>query len=154
MPLIVTITKNADSTYSSDKTSKEIYDAYKNGAYIEARYSWLPFIGYLYTAKPSFVILMVDLNYHESFGSIKNSTATMISGNNVNVLEVNNPLILPPADTKAGSVWAIDATDGPKWMAPANQTNALTDLAELGLITPAQQNGTFYTSPAGEIYTI
>lgn len=36
----------------------------------------------------------------------------------------------------------------------ADQTNALTDLAELGLITPAQQNGTFYTSPAGEIYTI
>lgn len=36
----------------------------------------------------------------------------------------------------------------------ADQTNALTALAELGLITPAQQNGTFYTSPAGEIYTI
>lgn len=32
--------------------------------------------------------------------------------------------------------------------------NALTDLTELGLITPAQQNGTFYTSPTGEIYTI
>lgn len=37
---------------------------------------------------------------------------------------------------------------------PADQTNALAALAELGLITPAQQNGTFYTSPAGEIYTI
>ena len=36
----------------------------------------------------------------------------------------------------------------------ADQTNALAALAELGLITPAQQNGTFYTSPAGEIYTI
>lgn len=128
MPLIVTITKNADSTYSSDKRSEEIYAAYKNGAYIEVRYSWLPFIGYLYTANPRYVGFMVDLKSRESFGAITNYVATMISGNNVDVLEVNNPLILPPADTKAGSVWAIDATDGPKWMAPANLTDVPTDV--------------------------
>lgn len=154
MPLIVTITKNADSTYSSDKTSKEIYDAYKNGAYIEARYSWMPFIGHLYFANPRSVGFVVDLKTRESFGSITNYVATMIESNHAAVFEIDNPLIIPPAGTKAGSVWTIDATDGPMWMAPANQTNALTDLAELGLITPAQQNGTFYTSPAGEIYTI
>lgn len=32
--------------------------------------------------------------------------------------------------------------------------DAIETLAELGVIVPAQQDGTFYTSPAGEIYVI
>ena len=32
--------------------------------------------------------------------------------------------------------------------------DAIETLAELGIVVPAQQDGTFYTSPTGEIYTI
>lgn len=132
IPLIVTITKNADSTYSSDKRSEEIYAAYKNGAYIEVRYSWLPIIGYLYAANPSFVMLMVDLKSRELFGAITNYVVTIIESNHVAVSEVDNPLIIPPAGTKTGSVWTIDATDGPKWMAPADQTNVIINSSTEG----------------------
>lgn len=36
----------------------------------------------------------------------------------------------------------------------AHGEDAIETLAELGIVAPAQQDGTFYTSPAGEIYAI
>lgn len=156
MSLVVNITQNDDNTYSCDKTNAEIYAAYENGIYIEARCSWDEnFVVPLYQVDQSNAAFMIDHKKMPDFGSLSAYEVILIHATHgVSRIVVNNPLIIPPKDTKAGSVWAIDATDGPKWIATANQTNALTDLAELGLITPAQQNGTFYTSPAGEIYTI
>lgn len=36
----------------------------------------------------------------------------------------------------------------------AGSIDAISDLYETGILTPAYQNGTFYTAPTGEVYTI
>lgn len=56
-------------------------------------------------------------------------------------------------DAKDNLVSAINEVNE-KASDTAHGDDAIETLAELGIIVPAQQDGTFYTSPAGEIYTI
>ena len=49
-----------------------------------------------------------------------------------------------------GTVHKLDE----KYLQASNGLDAIMALSESGIIVPVQQNGTFYTSPIGEIYTI
>lgn len=114
-PLIVTITKDANDSYSADKTNAEIYAAYEKGAYIRVECSWAPYVGSLFAVGPDHVVFMFDLKAVPYFGSFSGFVAVVIHPNGVEVTTVDNPLILPPAGTEAGSVWTIDENDGPTW---------------------------------------
>jgi len=69
-------------------------------------------------------------------------------------------LVVPtPTEDDVGKVLTAEEDNAVKWKAlpkleEFGATDALTALTEVGFITPAQQNGIFYTSPTGEIYTI
>lgn len=56
-------------------------------------------------------------------------------------------------DAKDNLVSAINEVNE-KASGIAQGADAIETLAELGIIVPAQQDGTFYTSPTGEIYAI
>lgn len=56
-------------------------------------------------------------------------------------------------DAKDNLVSAINEVNE-KASDTAHGEDAIETLAELGIVVPAQQDGTFYTSPTGEIYTI
>lgn len=125
-PLIVTITKDANDSYSADKTNAEIYAAYEKGAYIRVECSWAPYVGSLFAVGPDHVVFMFDLKAVPYFGSFSGFVAVVIHPNGVEVTTVDNPLILPPAGTEAGSVWTIDENDGPTWKALPTALPAVT----------------------------
>lgn len=126
-PLIVTITKDANDSYSADKTNAEIYAAYEKGTYIRVECSWAPYVvGSLFTVGPDQVVFMFDLKAVPYFGSFSGFVAVVIHPNGVEVTTVDNPLILPPAGTEAGSVWTIDENDGPTWKALPTALPAVT----------------------------
>lgn len=56
-------------------------------------------------------------------------------------------------DAKDNLVSAINEVNE-KASDTAHGEDAIETLAELGIVAPAQQDGTFYTSPTGEIYVI
>lgn len=56
-------------------------------------------------------------------------------------------------EAKDNLVDAVNEVNG-KVSDVAYGEDAIETLAELGVVSPAQQDGTFYTSPTGEIYTI
>ena len=56
-------------------------------------------------------------------------------------------------EAKDSLVNAVNEVNG-KASDVAYGEDAIETLAELEIVVPAQQDGTFYTSPAGEIYTI
>ena len=75
------------------------------------------------------------------------------------------PSDLSPIQRQIGDLSALQTTSKDDLVSAINEVNekasdvaygedAIETLAELGIVVPAQQDGTFYTSPTGEIYTI